>query len=364
MKVRPLLIIPILFLSIAIGIVLFFCNTVNDNFSLDNDRQSIVENKLLFITNGSFIIYDPYSEREVRTEKFILPGEDFYVQSADYNNRTKEIVYLASNCDDMGSAECTNILYKINVLDNANPVVIPVYVDENLYLHDWTIDSANNLIVANYWPENPLGDPNKQTIKKINIETGQLIFFKEYERREDIDISGYPKIILSPDQRSIHQLENNSVDRSCYNDVLRLRKIDGEGSLSERTIFTGSCIERYTLSPNINYVAFYEKNLYIYDLVNDNLIEVDQFQKPANYSLFWSGDGKKLLFYVGKEIYYYDLELSSSKVLGGIGSVIGWSPLNNFIVCDGLYENVSIYNIQERKIVPLSIADVIRYFVY
>ncbi len=326
------------------------------------------------------LIFNPSKSEVIFSKKILLdaplaPAKSHSFGSNDsvqYNPKTKEIFFSTQGYSDYAGSPCQNKdgtcisrFYKIS-LDQKKPTIL---FESNNPPSQWIVNSFDNSLLLAFWEDGY----KTQFLKKINGEDGEVIFEKEYQIKENTQLTDF---VLSKDGKHTFQTVTERTkwqDEITLIDTLRLRKINNlNGDVVEQEVFKGQHIEcsNTNLSSGNNYLAFYADhliyseipaNLYIYEISTKKLINISYKGQIRNSGLIWSGDSKKLLYFPKSSLAYHDISTSKNIFISEeprlAYDVYIWAPSTNYFVYKSQNSEVKIFDTQKNQIIDTGVTD-------
>lgn len=339
-----------------------------------NDFTPDVKNDVFIATTEAegrvlnILIFNPVENKVIVSKKISLDAplgparttSHGANDSVQYNPKTKEIFFFAEGyTDDDGSCikngKCLSRIYKIS-LDQIRPTIL-FESELNKHPTNWVVNSFDNSLLLSF------SEGKIQSLKKINGQDGKLIFTKDYQIKDNTELTDF---VLSTDGKYTYQASKESVDGKWLYEILRLRKIDNSnGDVAEQEIFGGeSIIYGTNISPDNNYFAFYSgmqttanppSKLYIYEIATKKLINVPYQGSIGNHTLLWSGDSKKLLHQLENSLTYYDILSAKSTLIDGDLQqnpyAYAWAPSTNYFAYQSQNIGIKIFDVQKNQVI-------------
>lgn len=322
--------------------------------NLDKDKNTFsIKINIIDAVNGKVVLSkNIYHDWSIMPSGFNSANSNNSVQ---YNSITKDIYIATSGRSDMGG-ECINNdgtcffrIYKIN-LEEESPRKI---FESDDVVTNWLINDTDDSLVLS------LSGEGVQSFRKINAQTGDVIFDKELNLSSGEYLAD---LILSNDKKYTYQLEVESFDEKGLNDNLKLIKFNNaNGDFEEYQIYNGNTQRDVYLSPNNKYLAFYankENDLYLYEFQNQKLLKTDYAGEVSNVTLLWSGDSSKIMQMLDGSLSYYDvtsfknyLIKDSSEVASGY--IYSWAPVNEYLVFNSQNTGLRLFDIERNESVQI-----------
>jgi hypothetical protein len=329
---------------------------INELFIADMEDSRIVKVSIFNISKKEIVISKTITlDDSLGSASTNSSGSNNSVQ---YNPKTKDIFistvgfsYYDGSCINKDGT-CNFRIYKFNLHNNDSSL----FFESNEGIANWIVNSFDNSVLIRIVNE------KTETIKKINAQNSQINFEKIYLNKDNVNEMEF---VVSSDGKYIYQASKESVDGKWIQETLSLRKIDNSnGEITEQQIFKGEAIDFETdISPNNQYFAFYSGNqgpakFYVFDILNQELINLPYRGRIKNYNLIWSGDSRKILYLLENQLSYYDILKSKSFVIDGnlkdTPYVFMWGPSSDYLLYESV-NGVNIYDIENSQAFETSI---------
>jgi len=272
--------------------------------------------------------------------------------SVQFKNSNDEI-YIATGGKLSYNSRCLNrdgtCKWRIRKVARGTKIANLLYESEEEPV-DWLLDQNSNTIMIFYLTI------DKGKYVQIDSNDGRILKNIEFQRRTG---ASFAKMFFSLDGRYLFHVEELS-EGHVKNQKLLMQVFEpANDKVSEINIFQGGNINADTnISADGENFAFFEgmtspQKINIYNLARKTSAVVPNELQIQSESLFWSGDGKKLLYLTNEGPKFYDVEKNSINDIPGIESkihyVICWGKANDYILYINEKGGISLYNFLREK---------------